>query len=86
MITVGKLKKMLEKYNDEYVVILSSDEEGNNYAPLYQIDDNAVFNKRDREFAGIRELTNDLVKRGFSDEDLADKKEYNVNAILLYPE
>lgn len=86
MITVGKLKEMLKKYNDDFFVVLSSDGEGNNYSPLYQIDDNGMFNKRDREYAGIRELTKNLIEQGFSEEDLAEKKSYNVDCVLLYPE
>ncbi len=86
MITVGKLKEMLNEYNDDFVVVLSSDGEGNNYSPLWQIDDNGMFNKRDKEYAGIRELTETLIEQGFSEEDLADKKSYNADCILLYPE
>jgi len=84
MIAVKKLKKMLEKYDDNYVVALSSDSEGNGYSFLCEIEDNAVFNSSG-EYIGIRELTSDLIDRGFSDEDLADKKSSNKNAIILYP-
>lgn len=86
MITVGKLRMMLEKYDPEDLVIMSSDEEGNRYLPLYQIEENAVFNTRDDEYAGIRVLTKELEDAGFSEEDIAEKKSYNKNAIILYPE
>ena len=33
-ITVGELKKHLEDFDDELIVIMSKDEEGNSYSPL----------------------------------------------------
>lgn len=48
MITVKKLKKLLEKEQDDAMVVLSSDEEGNSFSPLYEVCGLARYNKSDR--------------------------------------
>ena len=37
MITVKKLKKLLSKFDDNAIIIISSDGEGNNFSPLETI-------------------------------------------------
>lgn len=81
---VRELKKLLEACDDEDIVILQKDGEGNEYSPLTGID---VDYKYKAECAwcgeiGLRELTPELIKLGYSEEDLCEDGE---NAVLLIP-
>jgi hypothetical protein len=78
---VKDLIKELSKLDPEWVVVLSSDEEGNSFSELSDLETNAVF--ADREIH-LRELTKDLEKQGFSDEDVYDGNN-GKNAVVLYP-
>lgn len=48
-LTVKRLKKLLENQPDDFLVILSSDAEGNGYAPGYSYA-TGQWKPRDREF------------------------------------
>jgi hypothetical protein len=80
---VKELKELLNDYNDEDIVILQKDSEGNSYSPL----DDAWEGKYKAETtwygeAHIRELTPELIKHGYTEEDLCEDGE---NAIILCP-
>lgn len=56
MITVGELKRILEGYDNSYVVVLTSDYEGNNFSTLeevvpfaYDTEDNYIYEYSDIE-------------------------------------
>jgi len=82
---VKELKKLLENCNDEDMVVLSLDGEGNSYSPLDGIEERIYV--PETTYLGstyIKELTDELIKLGFSDEDLYHGK-YGFDAIVLYP-
>ena len=82
---VKELKQLLNDYSDNDEVILSSDVEGNNFSPLSNIED-ALY-VPDSKWSGvtyIKNLDDDLIAQGFSEEDLYDGED-GVNAIVLYP-
>jgi len=85
MTTVGELIKELQKYDENKIVFLASDEEGNSFSPFYFIDDNAVINLKTNDYMGILRLTEDLQEQGFTEEDFAETNKQNVPAIILYP-
>ena len=81
---VGELKILLDKCDDNDLVILASDSEGNNYSPLAE--DYGVYSYQPEcSWSGgvsIRELTPELIEQGYTEEDLCES---GINAICLYP-
>lgn len=81
--TVKELKKLLEKVDDNRIVIMSSDGEGNTYSPLADIDDSKNYTP-DSTWSGdigIEELTPELINGGYTEEDVSDGEP----ALILYP-
>ena len=80
---VKELKEILNNADDNDLVVLSRDGEGNSYSPLY---DTQLCTYADEESwegqIGLRELTPELIKEGYTEEDLLED---GVNAIVLYP-
>jgi hypothetical protein len=76
---VRELIKLLRTLNQDAVVVLSTDEEGNGFGPL---EDYSVmkYDPETRE-CGFAELTPELKKVGYSEEDLGT----GVDAIVLWP-
>lgn len=56
-LTIGELKELLNEYPDDMAVVISLDEEGNNYKLLY--DDDGIHNVDDLD---MREQQQELVK------------------------
>jgi len=81
---VKELKILLSKCDDNDLVILSSDSEGNNYSPLSEDCDECVYEAESKWSgrSGLRELTDELISQGYSEEDLCEN---GVNSICLYP-
>lgn len=81
--TVKELIIELQKIkNQDRLVVLQKDPEGNGYHKLMGIDDNAVYDKEYREVQ-LERLTKDLKDEGFSEEDLgSDDME---KALVLFP-
>lgn len=80
---VRELKVLLNNFNDEDLVIIQKDTEGNGYSPLDYIWEGSY--KPYYEWCGevyIRELTPELVKHGYSEEDVCEDGE---NCIVLCP-
>lgn len=75
--TVKQLKKELATIPEDYLVILSADEEGNGYMPLRELN---VANYKNGEI-GLSELTEELRNSGLSEEDVLDGSP----AIVLFP-
>lgn len=82
MITAKKLRKMLENFNDDDIIILARDGEGNGYAPLAEWS----LSKYSPSCgdASIRELTPELIEQGWTSEDV-DHPSDAVDSITLWP-
>lgn len=80
---VKKLIKELKKCDQDRIVILSSDSEGNRFSPVYELCKSAY---RDGDSSdgevGLEKLTDELKKAGYSKEDVMTD---GVPAIVLYP-
>jgi hypothetical protein len=84
-IKVKDFKKLLELYNEEDIIVMSSDGEGNNFSPFSDME--KVIYVPINEYSGEiynRELTKEMRENGWSDEDLYDGND-GINAIVLYP-
>jgi hypothetical protein len=83
--TVKELIKKLQKIEDQdRIVILQKDPEGNGFYPLSDIDDNSVYDF-DNETVHIEKLTPNLIEEGFSEEDLAPDDINTKKALVLFP-
>ena len=71
--TVKELKELLEQCNDDDVVVVSSDEEGNSYRKLSTVsaDLYACEGSYNVEI-GLRKLTPSLEEEGYSEEDVLE--------------
>lgn len=80
---VKELKEILNNADDNDLVVLSHDEDGYSYSPLYKTElcSYDVNNSCENEI-GIRELTPELIEEGYTEDDLIKD---GVNAIVLYP-
>ena len=70
--TVKKLKKLLESVDENRIVIMSKDAEGNAYSPLEALDNDAIY-KADSTYSGdvsIEKLTPSSKKQGWTKEDI----------------
>jgi hypothetical protein len=80
---VKELKELLNQYDDNDLVIMAKDSEGNGFSPLYEIEDGSY--KAETTWygeVGLRELTSELIEAGYSEEDVLENGE---NAIILWP-
>lgn len=80
---VKELKELLNQFNDNDIVIIAKDSEGNGHSPLDDIWEGKY--KADSTWfgeVGLRELTDELIESGYSEEDLLED---GVNAIILCP-
>jgi len=73
--TVKQLKEKLEKLNENDIVIMSKDAEGNGFSPLSDLSEDS-YEETTTAYGevGIRELTPELEKQGYSEEDLNNGK------------
>lgn len=80
---VKELKKLLEKVDDNRIVILQKDGEGNGYSPLEGISDEENY-KADSTWSGevgFEKLTPALKKAGYCEEDVLEGEP----ACILFP-
>jgi len=70
---------ILKKVDPETTVVLSSDSEGNSYYPVSG-SWVGMYNREEAE-VGLAELTEELKKQGYTDEDVMQGEK----AIILYP-
>lgn len=80
--TVKQLKNKLENLNDNDIVVMSKDAEGNGFSPLADLSEGSY--EADSTWSGevgLRKLTPDLRKQGYSEEDLNN----GVWCITLWP-
>jgi hypothetical protein len=68
---IKELIKILQTMDQERIVVMSADSEGNSYAPLRNIDDNSVYVAEDHEI-GLEKLTPELEKQHYSEEDVRE--------------
>lgn len=80
MITVKQLIELLQEQDENDVVVLSQDEEGNWFNPISSISE-AVYS--DNEIS-TRELTPELEEKGYCEDDLCHNEEC-VKCIVLWP-
>lgn len=80
---VKELKELLKEFNDNDIVIISKDSEGNRYSPLSDVAEASYEAETTwyREI-GLRKLTEEDIKAGYTEEDVLEN---GVNAIVLYP-
>ena len=84
-ITVGQLKEILAGYNDEMLIVMSRDSEGNGFSPL--ADHGKQIYVPDSTWSGDIyeiELTAELIEQGFTTDELYDGDD-GVQAIVLWP-
>jgi len=74
---VKTLIKELQKCDQERIVIMASDSEGNNYSPI----DDVYTGAYDSGEFGMEELTEKDKKDGYTEEDIIDGKK----AVCFYP-
>ena len=80
---VKELKKLLEKVDDDYIVIMAKDAEGNGFSPLAELGDSYCYlaNSTWSGEIGFKTLTLELIKEGYSEEDIIDGEP----ALVLWP-
>lgn len=75
---VKDLMARLAEVNPDDEVVLASDAEGNSFSLLCQTEDLMAFHKGE---VGLRELTPELAKIGYSKEDVIE----GMSCVILYP-
>jgi hypothetical protein len=80
-ITVGALRRILDREDPKRLVILASDSEGNDYHALHSVSSNMAYSPKTREI-GLSELTPMALKLGATEDDVLPKGRA---AIVLYP-
>ena len=79
---VKDLKKLLEKVDENRIIIMSKDGEGNGFSPLADLEESSYL--ADSTWSGevgIEKLTPVLKKKGYSEEDVV----YGKPALVLWP-
>ena len=80
---VKELIKILQRCDEDSIVVLSNDSEDNSYSPLDEVDDSSNY-KADTTYSGevgIRKLTEELIELGFGEEDVVEGEK----AVVLFP-
>jgi hypothetical protein len=80
---IKELKELLNSFDDNDIVIMAKDGEGNGFSPLSGMGEASYEAESDWSgIVGIRELTPNYIKAGYGEEDLVEN---GVNAVVLYP-
>ena len=81
--TVKQLKELLANADDDRIVILQKDSEGNGYSPCAGIDSemNYTADSTWSGEVGYAKLTPELVSKGYGEEDITEGEP----ALILYP-
>jgi hypothetical protein len=83
-LTVKELREALEGYDDDRIVVMSRDEEGNGFSPLYEIGTSSyVSDGGSYGEIGLEpeDLTDEMRAKGYSEEDVKEGQK----AIVLWP-
>ncbi len=81
-----ELKEIIKNMDDESIVILQKDGEGNGYSPLEGVDDSSNY-RADSTWSGkvgYKYLTRELREQGYSDGDIVSGDGAEP-AIIFYP-
>ena len=82
---VKMLKELLQNFNDNDLIVLSKDEEGNGFSPLADAEE--VIYVPNSTWSGdiyYKKLTPELEKEGYSEEDVYFGDDA-IEAVVLYP-
>ena len=79
---VKELKQLLEGVDDERIVVLSRDPEGNGFSPLVSVEIDMKYDQRGENEIGYEKLTPELIKAGYTEEDVIEGGKL---AIVLWP-
>jgi hypothetical protein len=79
---VKELIELLVGINPEMEIVMSADSEGNSYSPLRVVDTDSNNYDSDEREIGLRSLTPDLEKQGYSEEDVMENGE---PVVVLWP-
>jgi hypothetical protein len=77
---IKDLMRELASLNQERIIVLQSDPEGNFYSPCLGMDENCAYHKGD---VRKQQLLPQDIKRGFTEEDLAPKEA--LPCVVLHP-
>lgn len=83
--TVRQLKEILSTCNDDDVIVMSIDSEGNGYHPLSEDGVNTSDYNWDGEYngeIGLRALNKDLEKSGYTEDDLMES---GIACVVFWP-
>jgi hypothetical protein len=80
---VSELKECLNYVDDDLLVVLSGDSEGNAFHELTTMDDNNRYMDRD---VGIDHLTDSLEKAGYGEEDVMEGGDRDTWSWMMVPE
>ena len=87
MLTVKELKELLNEYDDNLPVYLSSDPEGNSYCVLSENCFGFGYARSLDYFLedikSYKKLTPELIDRGYSEEDLAEEDDKEI--LVIFP-
>lgn len=80
--TVKELKELLNIHDDNRIVIMSKDAEGNSYSPLcHAYEGSYLATSTWAGEAGLESLTEEDIRLGYTEEDILD----GVPALILKP-
>jgi hypothetical protein len=85
--TVRDLLQALQGCDLDTLVVLSADGEGNHFSPLSEADTDTFAYVAENAWSGeigLRELTEDLQRKGYSCEDVVDPQD-GAPAVVLWP-
>lgn len=80
-VTVKDFKEYLETLDDNDILVMSSDPEGNHISPV-SLDTFVCKFDPDSARVGLRELTSTLIDDGYNENDLCE----GLYAVAIYPE
>ena len=92
LLTVKELREALNTLDasyDDNIIVLSKDSEGNEYKVVEKNNFMAIDYKLTPKGCGccgdihIRKLTDELIKHGYTEEDLTDEE--SIDCVILYP-
>ncbi len=79
---VKELIEILNECNPESLVVLSRDEEGNGYEEARAVNSDEYNYDPEQQEIGLKKLTPELKKLGYSEEDLMEE---GVEAVIIWP-
>lgn len=81
---VSELKELLNQFDDDALVALAKDAEGNDYSPLSSAWSGVYVGGEESGQAYLQELTTEDIEQGFTEEDVCLDDD-GIRAIFLHP-